>query len=368
MSPEQARGEPEIDHRVDIWALSIVIYELITGRRPFARDATNYLAVLRAIVHEPAPPILNFGVGDAALWLIIERGLKKRTKERWETMRVLGEALARRDYERGEREDAIGASLKTTWLQSGFDGVKIEAASIPPPPSSKAPASGPRMDIDVRVEPSVSEDDAAAAEPLTSVPPLVPQKTVPPEPPKRELAGLPTVAPRAEREASRLSRIFKIVALVAASSAFGLGTAFVYSRVPWPLEIHLGPAEPKREAPALRPIVTPPAPQAVAPAAETAERPQEPSAAEPAATARAAVAANPSDTAVAPVDSPPAPAARVPTAVQRPAPVAPTRAAAPRALPEKAPAPVTAPAPRAAPRPAPKGNALPAAKTYDLGF
>ena len=353
MSPEQARGEPEIDHRVDIWALSIVIYELITGRRPFARDATNYLAVLRAIVHEPAPPILNFGVGDAALWLIIERGLKKRARDRWETVRVLGEALALWLYERGEREDAIGASLKTTWLQSGLDGIKIEAPSIPPPPSTKAPASGPRAEIDVRVEPSVSEDDVAS-ERLASEPPPAPAKAVVPERPNREMAGLPTMPPLAESEASRLSRAIKIVALVMVSSAFGLASAFVYSRVPWPLEIRVGSAPAQREAPAAaRPAVLPVAPPPVAPAAEIAAQPQDTGVVDLAASS----------------EPPPAPAGRAPGA-QKIAPVPPARAAtAPRAAaPEKLPPPVTAPAPAARPAPRPAAKALPAAKTYDLGF
>jgi serine/threonine-protein kinase len=133
MAPEQARGEPDIDHRVDLWALCVVLYEMMTGVRPFGGEGANYLAVLRAIVHEPVKPITQYHVGDAGLWLVLERGLRKRRHERWDTMRVLGEALALWLYERGIREDAYGASLKTTWLQSGIDGVKILTSSVAPP-------------------------------------------------------------------------------------------------------------------------------------------------------------------------------------------------------------------------------------------
>lgn len=132
MSPEQARGEPDIDHRVDVWALSVVLYELMSGCRPFGQEGSNYLAVLRAIVHDPVRPILDFNVGDKALWVIIERGLRKRRQERWDTMRVFGESLALWLYERGIREDAFGASLKTGWLQAGIDGVKIDTSSMMP--------------------------------------------------------------------------------------------------------------------------------------------------------------------------------------------------------------------------------------------
>ncbi len=138
MSPEQARGEPDIDHRADVWALCVVLYELMAGCRPFGQDGGNYLAVLRAIVHDPVRPILEFDVGDKALWVIIERGLRKRRQERWDTMRVFGESLALWLYERGIREDAFGASLKTGWLQAGIDGVKIDTSSMMPDGSSEA--------------------------------------------------------------------------------------------------------------------------------------------------------------------------------------------------------------------------------------
>jgi serine/threonine-protein kinase len=53
LSPEQALGRPDVDHRSDIWSLGIIAYECITGVRPFDRDTLG--ALLTAICHEPTP-------------------------------------------------------------------------------------------------------------------------------------------------------------------------------------------------------------------------------------------------------------------------------------------------------------------------
>ncbi|MBA3452798.1 MAG: serine/threonine protein kinase [Deltaproteobacteria bacterium] len=50
MSPEQARGDDELDHRVDVYALGVIMYEASTGRVPFIGN--NYLSVISQVLNE----------------------------------------------------------------------------------------------------------------------------------------------------------------------------------------------------------------------------------------------------------------------------------------------------------------------------
>jgi serine/threonine-protein kinase len=55
MSPEQARGDDELDARVDIYALGVIMYEAATGHVPFVGN--NYLSVISQVLNEEPQPL-----------------------------------------------------------------------------------------------------------------------------------------------------------------------------------------------------------------------------------------------------------------------------------------------------------------------
>jgi serine/threonine protein kinase/tetratricopeptide (TPR) repeat protein len=83
MAPEQIRGET-VDGRADLWALSVVLYEMLTKRTPF--DKGQDIAVAHAILHdEPVPPSTHRGDVSPALEDLVLRLLEKDPARRYAT-------------------------------------------------------------------------------------------------------------------------------------------------------------------------------------------------------------------------------------------------------------------------------------------
>ena len=88
MAPEQALADPNLDHRVDIYAVGIVGYELLTGAFPFA--ATTPEAVLSAHVTEAPTPVSDRRAGvPPALGHLVMKCLEKNRADRWQSAEEL---------------------------------------------------------------------------------------------------------------------------------------------------------------------------------------------------------------------------------------------------------------------------------------
>jgi serine/threonine-protein kinase len=106
MSPEQMRSARDVDAQTDIWAMGVILFELLTGRTPFFGDTLTEVAIQVATEH--APPIRHLRPEvPAGLAAVIERCLQKDRRTRYRTIAELGVALlpfgsdrARMDVER----------------------------------------------------------------------------------------------------------------------------------------------------------------------------------------------------------------------------------------------------------------------------
>lgn len=90
-SPEQLESE-SVDHRTDIWALGIILHELVTGRHPLAPFNLDKLTETMDI-SEPMPSLRDLNPGLGALGSIVDRCLVKRRDDRTQSARELLDEL-----------------------------------------------------------------------------------------------------------------------------------------------------------------------------------------------------------------------------------------------------------------------------------
>jgi len=128
MSPEQARGEVDrVDHRTDVWALAVMLYEMLAGKMPFNGD--NHLSLLRDVIEVDPSPLVSLGI-DAALSDIVTRAMMKDRSSRTADMATFGRELAAWALGHGMDTDLTGTNIAAHWGRSAHPSL---SESISPP-------------------------------------------------------------------------------------------------------------------------------------------------------------------------------------------------------------------------------------------
>ena len=128
MSPEQARGRP-VDKRTDIWAFGCLVYEMLTGRAPFARDTMSdtIAAILERDVDFAALPPST----PPAITRLLQRCLEKDTRRR---LRDIGDARAELEHPApgrlDEHQSAIAYPASTTAPRWIWPAVAVLSAGL----------------------------------------------------------------------------------------------------------------------------------------------------------------------------------------------------------------------------------------------
>ena len=156
MSPEQFMGQT-VDGRSDLFSAGVILYELLTGEKPFSGSATTIMH--KVLQEEPLPPsTLNVQV-PRPFDGVVKRALAKRPDERFQTAREFAEA--------------IKAAVEGREAPVATDATVVGTATM-----TKRAAQGP---IDIKTDPTQSTirtvRQPAAAAPAPTPPPAKPARS-----------------------------------------------------------------------------------------------------------------------------------------------------------------------------------------------
>ncbi len=144
MSPEQFMGQT-VDGRSDIFSAGVVLYQFLTGERPFAGTATTIMH--KVLMEDPLPPSMLNVQAPKPFDAVLKKAMAKRPEERYQTAREFADAIVAAAANRVEPEsdatvvaDADSTVVNTVAASSAAPAKAAYAASVAPAKTAAAAA------------------------------------------------------------------------------------------------------------------------------------------------------------------------------------------------------------------------------------
>lgn len=192
MSPEQVIGR-EIDERSDLFSVGVILYEMLSGAKPFKGD--NVVAISYAITNQepdPLPPV------HGAIWPVVRKALDKMPSLRYESARAMIDALR-------QARQAPATVYGAAPMPPPIFGTQAGGPIVPGPPPMPAPGTVPTA------MPIATGYPVPTGQPPPNVPVYIP-------PPPRQ----PLLSHRASANLRRVMLILGIMIALAVMAVFGV--------------------------------------------------------------------------------------------------------------------------------------------------